>query len=166
MPFFVLYVPAQPKITVHVQRQHQWTFTIPAPPLIIAGHDTNYRMFALARKGKPTNEYTTLALPPYPNTYEDGGICWGTAWSAARETIPVASPASLPRVLKRLLSESLFTHSGARSRSKSYPDDIYGLWDKLEQTKQKVYPIEDLRTSRYTLRDLTNGTIWEKRTWN
>lgn len=160
--FFVSYIPPQQKVCMHVQRTEREQFIVPTPPLILAGWDTDYRIFAIARKQKPTNEHTQLALPPYPNTYETGGICWGSAWSEPGERLPPASAASLPHVLKRLLSESMFTHSGARSRSKSYPDDLYGLWAKLGRDKTTVYPIDDLRNSRYSLRDLTRGSIWEK----
>lgn len=162
-PFFVLYAPPQQKVKMHIAGDRLHTFTIPTPPLVIAGYGTDYRIFALARKQKPTQEHTLLALPPLPNTYENGGICWGSAWSEAGEKLPTVSPTNLQRALKRLLSESVFTHSGTGSRSKSYPDNIYGLWAKLERERVTTYPIEDLRASKYSLRDLTSGTIWEKR---
>ena len=154
--FYVMYFPARPQITMYVNNR---TYTIPTPPFVVAGRATDYRFFALPRKQRPTNVYTTLALPPLPNTYNDGRACWGSSWSAQNESIPLASPETIPKVLKRLLEESIFTHEHNPGRSKHYPDNLLLLWQELHTQKATTYPIDDLKNSGYTLNDLITGRI-------
>jgi hypothetical protein len=80
----VLYIPPG-KAIVYLPSP----FVVPSPPLIFLGHERDYRARAMSlKKGYPSPS-SPLFHAPFPNVYEDGRICFGSA--SARTPFPFAT---------------------------------------------------------------------------
>jgi hypothetical protein len=129
-------------------------YTIPIPPLVVAGCGTDYRVWALPDDGPLLNDATILQVAPFPNCYRDGRICWGNV-----DGRPAAGPL-IRKVLKLFLEESLFNAHVADGKSKKYPVSILAQWAALHKKKAEIYPIDDLVSTGLTLGWLAKGGPW------
>jgi PRTRC genetic system protein B len=148
--FLVTYVPA----AVRELRTEQRAYTIPLPPLVWVGCGQDYRLFALGSAEYPGRESLTLMAAPFPNTYGDGRICWGTA-----DQRPDAAPATLTPTLEIFLT-SFFNNHIAGNKSKKHSASVLAQWAALHKRKATAYPLGDLVASSYTLGWLIGGGAW------
>jgi hypothetical protein len=133
-------------------------YRIPLPPLVWAGCDTDYRVFALGADGLafPTNANQPLYVAPLPNTYTNGSICWGSA-----DARPEASHTGLCAAW-RIFEESAFNAHVANGKSKAFPNSVLAMWDRLQRDETTAYPLGDLVTTGRTLGWLCAGGPWER----
>lgn len=148
--YYVLLIPPRPaalRIAGH-KRPH----TIQTPPLIWAGCGHDYRIFALATLDWPQRQ-TPLYHAPFPNTYEPGSICWGSA-----EPRGVAAPETMLSALNLYLEGSFFNNHIAQQRSRSKPRNVMALYRTL--SAETPYPLEDLVPAGHDLDWLLSGQAW------
>lgn len=149
--FYVQYRPAH-EAALQVETASVTTlYRVQLPPLIWAGCGYEYRVFALATTEPPTLT-TRLYIPPLPNTYRDGGICWGTARP------PLARGEGLDAAWRLFSAESQFNTHVAGGHSRAYPANILMQLARLHESGES-YPLDDLVASTYTLEALLGG-IW------
>ncbi len=129
------------------------TIPIPTPPLIWAGCGTTYRIWSLATEEDPTED-TPLYTAPFPNCYNNGGICWGDA-----DPRPRATASNLMSVLDLFLHGSKFNSHISNRKSKRKPTCVITLYPELAD--QEEYPLDDLEPAQpHTLRSVIDGDIW------
>lgn len=150
-PFFVVYVP--PRVTT-LRMEHE-SFTIPLPPLIWGGCKADYRVYALADLPYPSDTRLPLMNPPFPNTYRNGSICWGSS-----DPRPPASPQALGQVLKLFLEDSYFNLHVANGKSVAFPNSVVARWQELVESKADCYPLDDLMPAECQLGWLLGGGPW------
>jgi hypothetical protein len=109
----------------------------------------DYRLFAV--KQRPTTLDEPLYLPPLPNIYSGGSICWGTV----ERPVSDAPTVSLAADWAQLLGSTFGSHM-VDGKSKLHPDDIRQHFIALDAAKADVYPLGDLIPARNvtTLRDV------------
>ena len=151
-PFFVVWSAAG----VAALQTEQHRYTIPLPPLVWAGCGRDYRIYALAAPELPTTDLQ-LYVPPFPNTYEDGGICWGTV----AERRPATTGAALLSMRRLFLEESAFNTHIAGGKSHAFPTSVLARWQELEQAGAESYPLDDLVPTRRRLSWLLGGGPWQ-----
>lgn len=149
-PFYVVYVPA------HQARLQTSTeiYDIPLPPLIWCGHKRDYRVWALATDAYPARDLP-LCRAPFPNCYENGGICWGNVGAVAE-----ASPKTLATVRKLFLEESAFNLHIAGGKSVAFPVSVIAMWKQLGETGAESYPLDDLMPAECSLFWALSGGPW------
>lgn len=150
--FFVLSIPPR---QATLRLDGGGTYTIPLPPLIWAGCGTAYRIWALNTTHYPRSGGTLLYRAPFPNVYADGAICWGTS-----DSRPSAAPATLIKVLKLFLEESLFNLHLANGKSVHFAASVVGRWQQLAESEAKSYPLDDLMPAERDLGWLLRGGAW------
>lgn len=150
-PFYVLYVPAR-RATLRMEQQD---YPIPLPPLIWAGCGQDYRIWALGTPDYPDDTRLPLFKAPFPNTYDDGHICWGST-----DARPVATPKTLAAVLKLFLEESYFNLHVAGGKSLAFPTSVVAQWQALLDSGAEVYPLDDLLPAGCQLGWLLGGGPW------
>jgi len=150
--FYVVYIP--PMITtIHVQTTVSEQITIPTPPLVWGGCGTIYRLWALHSNDQPTGD-SPLYVAPFPNVYQDGGICWGDA-----DARPEASASTLMHAFELFLHGSNFNTHMSNGKSIRKPLCVLTLYPELSEAES--YPLEDMRPATpRTLRDVVNGEVW------
>lgn len=149
VPFFVQYIAPHER-TLHMP-DRSYSFCL--PPLVLAGRGKDYFIWALGEESFPQADQA-LFNPPFPNTYEDGRICWGTS-----DPRPDASPTGLARTFT-IFAESHFNLHVANAKSTAFPVSIVALWRQLDEAKAEHYPLDDLQATRYTLSWLIAGGPW------
>lgn len=149
-PYYVLWLPPV-KRTLHTPDRD---YTIPCPPLVWAGHGSDYRVWALGQSSYPQREQP-LYDPPFPNSYRHGSICWGDV-----EARPQASPKTLLKVFG-LFIESYFNLHVANNKSVAYPVSVLARWQQLVESKAKAYPLDDLMPAERSLGWLVGGGPWK-----
>lgn len=122
---------------------------VPLPGFVFAGAASRYYVWAV--KEPVMREETVVYNTPLPNVFAGGGVCWGAV------PIPKVGNATILPAF-RLFMESLFNGNLVADSSHKYPNDIRLLLLELAESKQRVYPFEDLapltnRGTVYTLRD-------------
>ena len=148
--FYAVYVPPR-QVTLTTPLR---TYTIPLPPLVWAGRGREYRVYALAEEGQPTNE-VPLYQAPFPNTYRNGAICWGEV-----KELQEATPATLLPMLDLFLTGSQFNHHVANDKSIRRPGSILALYDDLATEQAERYPLDDLLPTGNSLVWLLSGGAW------
>jgi hypothetical protein len=104
-----------------------------------------YQIYAV--KKRPTTLATTLFHAPLPNIYDHGGVCWGTVKNVSEAGL---KGTSLAEDWKVLLGSPFGGHA-VGGKSKSHPQDVLKLMVELEARKARVYPNNDLLSTRKTL---------------
>lgn len=123
---------------------------VPMPGLLLVrkssgeGHP-DYQIFAV--KKRPSNLKTKLYVSPLPNTYRNGGICWG---NVARLESSVLDDVSLKADWSFLLGSGFNNHS-VNGKSVKYSGDIRKLLIELDQQKTEKYPLDDLVSASLAL---------------
>ncbi len=135
-----LYLPPEPR---RVRLAGGEGFTIPCPPLVLAGNQTTYRLAALAETGWPAAA-TGLYHAPFPNVYAGSRVCPGSV------NFPPAGLATI-RAAARLFFESEFNRDLANGKSNQYPADVTALWRILAGEQRAEYPTADLIPMNITL---------------
>jgi PRTRC genetic system protein B len=129
------------------------TYHLQTPPLVWAGRGADYRLWALNVPERPTRAGVPLCRAPFPNSYEGGGICWGSADKPPAAT----SSANLDRALACFLSSEFSMHVD-NEKSRKYPTGIVSLWKEL--SAETPYPLDDLVATGYDLAWLLAGGPW------
>lgn len=130
------------------------TFRLQTPPLVWAGRGTDYRLWALNVPDRPTRGSVPLCRAPFPNSYEHGGICWGSADKPPSAT----SPAAIETALGCFLNSEFSLHVD-NQKSRKYPNSVVSLWKDLTG-RELPYPLDDLVETRHTLAWLLAGGPW------
>ncbi|WP_176060289.1 PRTRC system protein B [Paraburkholderia sp. BCC1876] len=126
---------------------------VPHPGLVFQASNVGFRVFAVVDADRPTAE-TRLFEPPYFNTWDNGGICIGTARVPKRVDV-----ASIPR-WEAGFFESAFTHPNAGGKRVSYTNGEYAFWrDMLDGQFGEAFPLECLVPTRFALLTLVNGRV-------
>ncbi len=120
--------------------------TVPTPPLVFAGRDNNFYVYALAIGDWPTAE-TELCRAPFPNVYSGGRICRGTV------KFPPCGLDTIHRAAA-LFFESNFNHDLSNGKSRRHPDDVTAMWRALHDEGDEVYLLDDLVAMGKTLGEL------------
>jgi PRTRC genetic system protein B len=128
------------------------TYHLQTPPLVWAGRGADYRLWALSGPGRPMHPEVPLCRAPFPNSYEHGGICWGSA-----ERPPAAAADTLGRALGCFLGSKFSMHVD-NQKSRRYPASIVALWREL--SPETPYPLDDLVSTSATLGWLLRGGPW------
>lgn len=130
---------------------------VPLPGFVFAGASSRYYLWAV--KEPLMREGTVMYNAPLPNVSSGfGGVCWGSV------SMPKVGNDTIHQAF-RLFAESLFNGHMAAGSSHKYPDDVRSLLLELAQSRQRVYPFEDLVPmtatggSVYTLRDALTSFI-------
>lgn len=150
-PFLVVWLPPR-RVTL---RTPYADYAIPLPPLVWAGWRQDYRIFALGDAAYPTRTDLPLFVAPFPNTYRDGGICWGDA-----DGRPDAAPSSLAAALDLFLTGSLFNMHVANGKSVAYPVSVLTRWADLVSSQAEAYPLDDLIPAESSLAWVLSGRAW------
>ncbi|HEU4328830.1 MAG TPA: hypothetical protein VFS21_37180 [Roseiflexaceae bacterium] len=148
--FYVQYIAPRavrlPVVTLGERRMCE----IQTPPLVWAGCGKDYRIWAL-RTAEVLRTADLLCVAPFPNTYESGRICWGSA------KILEASASTMPEQLKIFLEGSDFNLHMVGGKSAAYSANIVERYADL--SAETPYPLDDLvNAGRRTLGDALNGT--------
>jgi PRTRC genetic system protein B len=151
--FYVLYVLPRPAALRIVNRKQP--HTIQTPPLIWAGCGQDYRIFAL-NSLEPPQAHSALYHAPFPNTYDLGSICWGTA-----DRRSDAAPETMLAALTLYLEGSYFNSHIAQNRSRSKPRSVMALYRRL--SAETPYPLDDLVPAGHDLGWLLSGQAWRER---
>lgn len=154
VPFYVQLIGPRPIALPAVSGGGETVYRFRTPPLIWAGCGGEYRVYAL-----PTLERvgggTALCRAPFPNVYEGGGICWGSARP------PQATPATMGQALTLFLEESRFNDHLANGKSQAQPANVLLLHATLAPDQE--YPVADLVVTNTTLQQLLTGAVWGRR---
>lgn len=122
-------------------------FTIPTPPLVWCGDDTEYSLHALNTLEWPTYD-TVLYHAPFPNLYTDGTVCWGNTGTPLE-----ASMVAMPLMWIRFIQSGFVDHV-VSNRSYRHGDSVVRLWRELHEAQAQTYPLQDLMITERTLGDL------------
>jgi len=128
---------------------------VPLPGFVFAGSGNRHHVWAV--KEPVMREETVVYNAPLPNVFEGGGVCWGAV------PVPKVGNATILPAF-RLFMGSLFNGNVVSDRSHKYPDDVRLLLLELAESKQRVYPFDDLVPHRsagsvYTLRDALRSYV-------
>ncbi|MBD2311222.1 hypothetical protein H6G20_06065 [Desertifilum sp. FACHB-1129] len=129
------------------------TRTLPLPGFVLVGLNKDYRLWAIAtQQFEPT---ARAYLPPLPNVYESGAICWGTI------SPPEATPQSMPQAWQLFITSS-FTNHLVLSKSRAHNLNILDQLTRLG--RRKTYPLDDLLSApvpahRSSIADLIEGFV-------
>jgi PRTRC genetic system protein B len=126
------------------------TFRLQLPPLVMAGRGSDYLLWALNVPERPTRADTALCRAPFPNSYESGAICWGSA-----DKPPAGN---LEAALGCFLGSEFSMHVD-NEKSKRFPSSVVGMWKELTG-KDAPYPLDDLVPTTRTLGWLLAGGPW------
>jgi PRTRC genetic system protein B len=150
--FYVQYV-APRKAALHVVGQLR-PCVIQTPPLIWAGCGQDYRVFALNTLERPEAR-SLLYHAPFSNTYDQGGICWGST-----DPRGDAGPATMEAALGLYLEGSFFNSHFGQQRSRRKPRSVMALYRSL--SADTPYPLDDLMPAAYNLEWLLTGRAWQE----
>ncbi|SRR5581483_1797094 len=128
-------------------------FRVPLPGLLMirmtTGNDhPKYGIFAV--KERPTALDIPLYVPPLPNIYAEGAVCWGSVTKVSAEALARNDLAED----WRMFLGSTFTAHSVSGKSKSEPGDIRKKLTELDARKARTYPKRDLVPFKGTLADL------------
>jgi hypothetical protein len=154
-PFYVQYIAPRPvALPTDVGGGKEIVYRFQTPPLIWAGWETDYRIWAVKAAGM-IHQNEVLYQAPFPNTYNTGGICWGSARPKP------ATPQTMGETLKLFLEESRFNSHIANNKSLSQSANVLLLYPKLRPNKP--YPLDDLVPVHASLATVLQGTAWRDR---
>lgn len=122
-------------------------YKLPMPGFVFVGQGRTYWVFALKEAGYPTPA-THLYAAPVPNIVENGHMCTGSV------PFPECSPATVYEAFRAFV-ESPFTPHHVNGRCISHPNDVRALWEELAGCEE--FPLEELRPSKYTLKDVIHA---------
>lgn len=149
-PFFVQWIGPR-RATV---RTADRDYSLPLPPLVWGGCGQQYRIWALAQKRYPQRDQP-LMVAPFPNTYANGSICWGSS-----DQRPIARPDTMQEAFDVYLQGSYFNNHVQDGKSKAYPQSIVRQWQALAEAEASTYPLDDLVAAQRTLHWLCTGGPW------
>lgn len=156
-PFYVVYIPAHMRTLriVGMNDAPPQAYALPLPPLVWAGHATDYRIWALNTPAYPTKSGVSLMRAPFPNTYPNGTICWGTS-----DPVAPASPSALAKTLALFLEESYFNLHLTNGKSVAFPNSVVAQWQHIIDDGVLEYPLDDLMPAEYALGWVLSGAPW------
>lgn len=153
LPFYVVYLPPRQVCLTIAIGVDEAPYTIMTPPLVWGGCQHAYRIYALNQDGHPTDPSLPLCHAPFPNVYEDGGICWGDA-----DARPEAAPGTLEAALQLFLRGSRFSFHVAGKKSRRWAANIVAHYADL--LPDETYPLDDLIPMGQPLDWLLSGEAW------
>jgi len=125
-----------------------WSGKIPCPPLLFITAKT-FMVFAV--KQRPVDMGSRLFKAPYPNIYDDGHVCQGTA------DFPAPSLDGISGAIKEFF-ESYFNNDLGNQKSKRHNSRVTELWREIEGVS--AYPMNDLIEAGLTLGEVLNGSSY------
>lgn len=153
IPFYVLVLAAQ-VVTIEAEMVGGVrSYTFQTPPLIWAGHGQDYRLWALAMDDSWPWTDRPLYRAPFPNVYDSGAVCWGTAPRPAP-----ARPETMLPTWAAFLGGSRFSLHVVQDKSRRWPANILLAYTDLGPATP--YPLEDLVPAGWSLRAVVAGTLW------
>lgn len=117
---------------------------VPHPALMFAVAKGQWYVFALAANARPTAE-TVLQFAPYFNVYDSCAICTGSA------RVPRGISASATGEWEKAFFDSEFTHINGSQKKATHPRGEYALWKELLDGFYKMFPVEYLTPTKFTL---------------
>ena len=120
----------------------------PQPPLVWRVDNGDLKIRALKENKRPASA-TALAVAPFWNLSDDGGVCTGTMRR------PDSATASSISGWERGFYESAFTHANV-GRLTRHKEGFEGLWTSLAG-KRKPFPVETLIQLPQTLAQFVRG---------
>lgn len=150
--FYVQYV-APRNVALRIAGQRA-PCVIQTPPLIWAGCGQDYRIFALNTLDRP-EAGTPLSHAPFPNTYDQGGICWGSTDPRGDAGLDTMLPA-----LELYLEGSFFNSHIAQQRSRRKPRSVMALYRSLGT--DRPYPLDGLVPAAHDLGWRLSGRAWQE----
>ncbi len=125
----------EPELVVRKPTAQVLEMKVPLPGLLFVGCADRWYLWAYA--GKELTSSSPLFMPPVPNIYENGGICWGS------NKPPAPSAANVPKAWELFLSSPFNDHIAGR-RSLKYPNDVRVQLAALSADGVRKYPVSDL----------------------
>ena len=145
--------PGMRRVFFKCQTLGERSAIVPHPGLVFQAANAGFRVFAVAGNDRPAAD-TKLYEPPYFNTWDNGGICIGTARVPKRVDV-----ASIPR-WEAGFFESAFTHPNAGGKRVAYKDGEYAFWrDMLDGKFGDSFPLECLVPMKFAVQALVNGRV-------
>lgn len=120
--------------------------TAPVPALLWVAQNNKLKLFAMKGHRISLKTKNPLCIAPFSNTYEDGGVCWGSSkWP--NDTIYYED---YIKGIEIGFWKSRFSHNmkGVKNKSKT---DLHQLWEMLDGTEK--FPNGELLESQ------ANGNI-------
>jgi PRTRC genetic system protein B len=155
-PYLVCYLPPHRATMAVLQSGSEQHYTVQLPPLIWAGCGGQYRIFALPTAERPTRNMP-LCVAPFPNCYDNGGICWGSA-----DRPPTATAETMLPAFEVFVRGSYFNSHVVGHKSKQFPTNVLQQWQQQADRPDMPYPLDDLEPARVTLAQLLSGEIWQQ----
>lgn len=148
-PFYVQYIRPRPAALQVEENGRLEQRRLLTPGLIWAGWQREYRIWAI--KGDPyeLGRRAPLFIPPFPNTYDSGAICWGNV------SLKPADPQQMGAMFRLFLEESVFNTHVAGGKSRSCPANVLRLYDTLKADGE--YPLDDLVRASMSLERVIDG---------
>ena len=152
-PFFVQYIRPHAIALPVDEAGKEKVYRFQAPPLIWAAWKDDYRIWAVTAT-ESIQQHEVLYKAPFPNCYDTGAICWGSARPKP------ATPATMGETLKLFLEESRFNAHVANDKSKRQPANVLRLYATLKP--DKPYPLQDLvpSSASRSLSMVLQGMCW------
>ncbi len=148
-PFYVAFFPSQARSIQFVKEEAAHSIIWPA--LVLIGAGGKHYLFAVM-KMTHVDGASQLYHAPFPNTYDDGRICWGENGNQAVD-------ASQAEKTLDLFFESPFNHDLATGKSKKGTS----LLNIYTASQGAFYPVEDLVPFRQNLESMLNYLLTETR---
>jgi PRTRC genetic system protein B len=139
-PWCVYSTPAQ-RVDVLFHGDEQ-VYNIPLPRLVLLGGNGKYYLWAL--KTEHFDQTATACAAPFPNTYSDGSICWGS------NTPPAIDPGKMRKVWD-LFFGSQFNEHLVENKSRENKNDVGVVLRALASKKAKKYPLADLAGTQQSI---------------
>lgn len=142
---------------IHSVQTPSQQYLIPLPGLILAGYKTTWELYAVASNGdfvEWPDAQTRLYYPPMPNVFNNATICQGDM------SFPDCTTDNIWQVFRELVMGSYFTGHIVNGRCVSAPQNIFDLWQRLDQdTNALSFPNSEL----VPMKDMTLGDLAGRR---
>ncbi|MBD2093256.1 hypothetical protein H6F67_25765 [Microcoleus sp. FACHB-1515] len=136
---------------VTIAHDNDTSFTIPLPPLVFAGCQQEYYLWAL-NTPNPTPDSIAFAAP-LPNVNAGTGeICWGN------NNPPIAHPTTIVAAWN-LFIQSPFSHHWTGGKSKQFRDICQQI-QTLDRNRRRRYPLPDLISTQVSIDTCLNRLIY------
>lgn len=133
--WLIKFIPAgRHMLTFHLPDQPPREVTLRLPPLLFAGREYSYHVWAV--KKREFSPMAALFHAPLPNINDGGKICFGG------NRLPLASPKTIDAAW-RLFVQAPFNNTWVGGKSHRYPKNILDVLLSPEVTR-RGYPLRDL----------------------
>lgn len=131
---------------------------VPLPPLVLfkvseANKPVEYRIFAAHNRPRTGDE--PFYIPPLPNIYATGRVCWG---SVPRPVSPPEASHSMDDDWNTLLGSGFNDHATGR-KSIKFETDVRAALRYVEEQKLGRWPLDDLVATNPHGKPLTYNSV-------